>query len=170
MTVIRPAQITELNRLLEIVSAATHHMESQGIHQWDNIYPDGTTLKADNEKQHMQVVEVNGQIAGMISINDEQSPEYGNVQWRYAGKALVVHRLTIDPSQQRRGLAARLMQFAEEIAESKGYDTIRFDAFTQNHGATALYENLGYEKAGTVQFRKGLFFCFEKPVNPLWKK
>jgi hypothetical protein len=51
MTVIRPAQITELNRLLEIVSAATHHMESQGIHQWDNIYPDGTTLKADIEKQ-----------------------------------------------------------------------------------------------------------------------
>lgn len=140
-------------------------MESQGIHQWDEIYPDRATLLADVEKQHMQVIEINGQIAGMISVNDEQSPEYQTVQWQHLGRALVVHRLTVAPAHQRQRLATRLMEFAEATAESQGYDTIRLDAFTRNPGATGLYENLGYEKAGTVRFRKGLFFCFEKPVR-----
>jgi len=169
MTAIRPARIDELAILLTIVRAATRHMESQGILQWDDVYPDKATLQKDIEKQHMHVIEVNGQIAGMISINNEQSPEYQVTQWRYPGKALVVHRLTIDPSHQRQGLATRLMQFVERTAESQDCDTIRFDAFTQNPGATALYEHLGYEKAGTVRFRKGVFFCFEKPVRKTGK-
>jgi len=170
MTSIRPARIDELDRLLDIIRAATRHMESQGIHQWDDIYPDRATLQKDVEKQHMQVIEIDGHIAGMVSINDEQVPEYQDVQWHYPGRALVVHRLTIEPSHQRRGLAACLMEFVERTAENQGYDTIRFDAFTENPVATALYEHLGYEKAGTVLFRKGLFFCFEKPVRRRGKK
>ena len=162
---IRPARIDELDKLLDVVRAATHHMESLGIHQWDDIYPDRATLKADIEDQHTRVIEVHGHIAGMISIDDKQSPEYQNIPWHYPGKALVVHRLTIDPAYQRQGLATRLMQFAEKAAERGGYQAIRFDAFTQNPGATALYEKLGYEKAGTIQLRKGLFYCFEKPMK-----
>ncbi len=145
-------------------------MEAQEIYQWDDIYPDRATLHTDIEKQHMQVIEVDGQIAGMISINDEQSHEYQNAQWRYPGRALVVHRLTIAPTHQRQGLATRLMEFAERTAESQGYSTIRLDAFPQNPAATGLYEHLGYEKAGTVQFRKGRFFCFEKSVGKPEKK
>lgn len=165
MILIRPAKSNELNTLLDIVQAATRHMESKGIHQWDDIYPDRAILREDIDKQHMHVIEVHGRIAGMISINDTQSPEYQGVNWQYPGRALVVHRLAIDPSHQRQGMATRLMDFAEKIAEKQGYSTIRFDAFTQNPGATALYEHLGYEIAGTVRFRKGVFFCFEKPVK-----
>ncbi|MDA8431230.1 MAG: GNAT family N-acetyltransferase [Geobacteraceae bacterium] len=69
-----------------------------------------------------------GRIVGMISINDSQSPEYQAVKWQYPGRALVlvIHRLTIDPSHQRQGMATRLMDFAEKIAEKQGYETIRF--------------------------------------------
>lgn len=164
MTVVRPARRDEVDRLLDIVKAATRHMDAQGIYQWDDIYPDRATIQTDIEKQHLQVIEVDGQLAGMISISDEQSPEYKNVPWRYPGRALVVHRLTIEPAYQRQRLATQLMEFAERIAQIQGYDTIRLDAFTQNPAAIGLYERLGYEKAGTVLFRKGVFFCFEKSV------
>ena len=165
MAAIAPARTTDLGAVLDVVRTATSHMESQGIHQWDEIYPDEATLQRDIEKQHLHVIRVNGEIAGMVTINDEQPPEYKNVQWKYSGKALVVHRLTIAPSRQRLGLATCLMRFAGEMAERRGYDTIRLDAFTKNPGAIALYERLGYEKAWTVQFRKGPFHCFEKPVR-----
>jgi ribosomal protein S18 acetylase RimI-like enzyme len=143
-------------------------MESRGIHQWDEVYPDRMTLQKDIEKGHLQVIEVDGQIAGLVSINDEQPPEYQNVPWRYQGRVMVIHRLTIHPSYQRQGLATQMMEFAERMAEKQGCQTIRLDAFTENQGATGLYERLGYEKAGTVRFRKGVFFCFEKPVN--WQR
>ena len=140
-------------------------MDAQGIHQWDEIYPSRTTLQTDIEKQYLAVMEVDGQIAGMIVINSEESPEYQTIHWQHLGKVLVIHRLTIDPSFQRRGLASRLMEFAEQTAEMQGCDTIRLDVFQQNPGAIALYERLGYTKAGVVQFRKGLFFCMEKVVK-----
>jgi len=166
MTRIRPAHIEELDILYGIVKNATRHMDGQGIPQWDDIYPSKVILKDDIEKQQMHVIEVEGRVAGLIVMNEDQSPEYANAAWCYFGRLLVVHRLAIDPTYQRRSLATCLMDFAEDAAASRGYHAIRLDAFTQNPGALALYERRGYRKAGTVRFRKGDFFCYEKQINP----
>ena len=165
MTAIRPARIAELPELMALVKAAVRHMESQGICQWDDHYPNAAVLQADIENRHLHVVDADGQMAGMVSINEEQAPEYQAVPWQYAGKALVIHRLTIAPAFQRRKLATRLLEFAEKTAESQGYDTLRLDVFAENPGAIGLYKNFGFKAAGTVRFKKGLFVCFEKPVG-----
>ena len=101
----------------------------------------------------------------MMVLNEEQQPEYAEVSWEYPGRALVIHRLTIAPAFQRRGLATRLMDFAEEMAFAEGYNCIRLDAFTRNPAAFGLYERRGYRKAGVVRFRKGDLFCYEKKVG-----
>jgi ribosomal protein S18 acetylase RimI-like enzyme len=164
MTSIRPARIEELDSLLRIVKGAIRDMESRGIMQWDDVYPDEATLRKDVEQQHMHVIEVDGQVAGMVCINDIESPEYQAVPWEYPGKVLVVHRLAIDPGHQRKKLASRLMDFAEQQALLRKYQTIRLDAFTKNPASLALYEKRGYRMAGTVVFRKGPFHCYEKAV------
>ncbi len=163
---IRLAYPDELEALHGIVKAATRHMDEQGIPQWDEIYPSREILSKDVEKQELHVIEVRDCVAGLIVINDDQSPEYATVQWRYPGRALVVHRLTIHPAYQRNRLATRLMDFAEETAVTKRYDCIRLDAFTRNPAAFTLYENRGYRNAGTVRFRKGEFYCYEKAMKP----
>jgi GNAT superfamily N-acetyltransferase len=140
-------------------------MDEQGIPQWDDIYPGETVLQDDIEMQRMHLIEVEGRTAGLIVINEQESAEYADVAWRYSGKVMVVHRLTIDPSYQRTGLATRLMDFAEGVAITEGYGCIRLDAFIQNPAAMALYENRGYRKAGSVRFRKGQFFCYEKLIE-----
>ena len=155
----------DLDAVMVIIHKATRHMDDQGILQWDNIYPSKSILQSDIERQHMHVIENERHIAGLITLNEDQSPEYSDVSWSYPGKALVVHRLTIDPEHQSKKLATKLMDFAEKEAASKGYNTIRLDAFTQNHAAVTLYERRGYRNAGTVRFRKGIFFCFEKNLN-----
>ena len=164
LTPIRLAQNNDRNRLLDIVIAATHHLDSAGIHQWDDRYPDQATVQNDIDAQSLYVIEIGEKLAGMITLNDKESPEYQSIHWQFSGRVRVIHRLTIDPSHQRQGLASRLLEFAESNAKSLGYDTIRLDAFSQNPAALALYEHRAYLKAGTVQFRKGCFFCFEKPL------
>jgi ribosomal protein S18 acetylase RimI-like enzyme len=162
---IRLACQEELEALHGIVRDATRHMDEQGILQWDEIYPNKEILSKDVEKQEMHIIELEGRVAGFIVINEDQSPEYAATNWEYPGRALVVHRLTIDPVCQRRGLAKRLMGFAEEAAAVKGYNCIRLDAFTRNPAAFTLYENRGYRRAGKVHFRKGQFYCYEKEIN-----
>ena len=165
MMTIRPAHRGDLDAVIGIIQKATCHMDNQGIPQWDDIYPSKSILQTDIERQQMHVIENEGHVSGFITLNEEQAPEYSDISWSYPGKALVVHRLTINPEHQGKKLATRLMDFAEKEAASKGYNTIRLDAFTQNPAAVALYERRGYRNAGTVRFRKGIFFCYEKELN-----
>ena len=165
MTTIRLARIEELDFVHGLVQEATRHMDNQGIPQWDDIYPSKAILNADIENQQMHVIEVEGRVAGLIVINEVQSPEYASIAWKHSGRALVVHRLTIHPGYQRHKLASNLMDFAEEMAATENYDCIRLDAFTRNPAAFALYENRGYRRAGIVRFRKGEFFCYEKKIS-----
>ena len=39
----------DLPELLALFQAATRSMDAQGIHQWDEIYPDKTVLSEDIE-------------------------------------------------------------------------------------------------------------------------
>jgi ribosomal protein S18 acetylase RimI-like enzyme len=162
---IRKANMRELDVLHNVVRDATRHMDEQEIPQWDEIYPSREILEKDIEREEIYVIEVDGRVAGLIVMNEDQSPEYVAMAWAFAGRALVIHRLTIAPAHQRRGLASRLMDFAEEFATTQGYDCIRLDAFTRNPAAFNLYESRGYRNAGIVRFRKGEFFCYEKAIG-----
>lgn len=159
---ISPAKPSDLDAVMSVVGACTRHMDSQGISQWDDIYPTRAVLEEDIARQSLFVM-VNGAIVGVMVLNDYQEPEYGAISWAYSGeRVLVVHRLCVHPDAQGQGVASRLMDFAEELGQADGYAAIRLDAFTKNRAAVSLYEKRGYRKAGIVQFRKGPFFCFEK--------
>ncbi len=162
---IRPAVKNDLPIVINIVQACIRDMESRGIYQWDDIYPDPSTLQKDIELSQMWVMEDRDTLCGMMVLNEQESPEYEQVQWKYQGKILVVHRLAIDPSYQGRHLATQLMEFAECWGNEKRYDAIRLDAFIENPGAVRLYQKLKYWNAGIVKFRKGLFYVFEKPLQ-----
>lgn len=156
----------DLSRARALISACIQHMESEGIHQWDNVYPNSDLIAADIANSTLYVATIDRECCGIIVLNDNQSPEYNSVDWSYEGnRILVVHRLTVLPHWQRKGVASSLMDFAERFADENGYEAIRLDAFTGNPGAVALYERRGYRKAGVVRFRKGLFYCFERETR-----
>lgn len=163
MNTIRLADPNDLERVITIVRNATRKLDAHGIAQWDELYPNRSDLQTDIENRHLYVIETGDAAAGLIALNEDQSPEYGEIAWQYRGTVLVVHRLVVDPAFQGQRLASQLMDFAEQTAATAGYAAIRLDAFSQNPTAIALYERRGYRRAGTVRLRKGLFFCFEKP-------
>lgn len=162
---IRFADQQDLKEIMELIRSCVSHMESHDIHQWDEIYPDEATFRRDIERYELFLLEYGGRITGIMTLNEHEEPEYQSVKWKYSGKTLVVHRLAIDPSCQCKGHARTLMRFALEFAKERQYAAIRLDAFFGNPGAVALYERLGYRKAGIVRFRKGEFYCFEIKVE-----
>lgn len=165
MTSIRTAKLTDLPDIEKIVHDAVQHMRAHNIDQWDAIYPDRGTLETDIRRQEMSVLVSGDKICGFITVNDEESPEYAGVGWDVTGKVRVIHRLTVAPGCQSRGIARKLMRHAEAAAVDIGCDAIRLDAFADNPRALKLYEQLGYRKAGMVTFRKGRFFCYEKGIE-----
>jgi len=158
---IRFASPQDVPKVMDLIRSCVRHMESQGIHQWDDLYPDKTTVEDDIARHELHLLERDGRTCGIITLNEFQETAYREVPWQFGGKALVVHRLAVDPTCQGKGIARELMQFAYECAEKRQYATIRLDAFAHNPQAVTLYERLGYYQAGTVEFRKRPFFCFE---------
>jgi ribosomal protein S18 acetylase RimI-like enzyme len=162
---IRNCKPEEIDAILDIVKKAIQSMNDNNIFQWDEVYPDRKLLLNDIEKQELYAIEQGKNVTGFMALNETQSPEYETIKWKFGGRVLVVHRLTIDPKYQRQGFANILMDFAEKKAFSENYNSIRLDAFVNNPAAFTLYEKRGYNKAGKVRFRKGDFYCFEKKIN-----
>ncbi|MDR0898723.1 MAG: GNAT family N-acetyltransferase [Oscillospiraceae bacterium] len=161
----RKAVASDLPAILAIYKNAIDSLNSQGIAQWDEIYPDEAIITEDVENGFSYVRIVDEQIASVFAVNQSYDPEYESGNWRYPEASFaVIHRLCVSPSFQHRGIGHRTMLAAEAVIKSMQIDTVRLDAFSQNPAALKMYGRLGYQEAGTVYFRKGRFVLLEKKL------
>jgi ribosomal protein S18 acetylase RimI-like enzyme len=165
---IRLAQVADVPAIMRIVRAVVPLMRASGNLQWDDVYPNPAVFEADIALSQLWVAEIDGDLAGVVALTTDQSPEYVQAGWDIDVPAIVVHRLAVDPAFQGRGVAIRLMQQAEAVATKEGIDRVRVDTNTQNQVTQRLLPKLGYELSGEIglEFRPGLrFFCYEKLVE-----
>ena len=147
---------------LEQVKSA---LKAQGIDQWDTQYPTKETLEQDILNQEAFGWFEEDLLIGYMVLNTKFDEEYLEVPWQFLTPSLIIHRLFILPAAQGKGLSKKMIRFAEALAKSKGYNSIRLDTFSLNKTANAAYIQQGYQYAGTVRFRKGIFNCYEKEIK-----
>jgi ribosomal protein S18 acetylase RimI-like enzyme len=113
------------------------------------------------------IAETEDGIAGVAALTMDQEPEYAQADWDMSAKALVVHRLAVDPAFRGAGVASALMHKAEEVAGERSFAVVRVDTNTENAATQRLFPKLGYRLAGEIGLgmRPGLrFFCYEKTL------
>lgn len=162
---IRKGRVEDIPLIMNLIKDAVNDMESKGVFQWDSLYPNEEIISFDVSNGCLYVYEDSGYVKGIVVLNEYQDKEYEEVNWEYnSGKQLVVHRLCILPKYQSQGIARCLIEFAGQHGKREGYSSIRLDTFVYNKRACNLYERSGYKVVGTVYFRKGKFYCFEKKL------
>ncbi|MFC5412792.1 GNAT family N-acetyltransferase [Larkinella bovis] len=162
---IRLATLQDIPALLRLIRRVVPLMQAAGNFQWDEHYPSAAVFEKDIERDQLWVAELDQQLVGVAAITTDQEPEYAQVGWDLTETAVVVHRLAVDPEVRGRGIAARLMKQAEEVARQRGITVLRIDTNTQNEATQRLFPKLGYCFAGEIGlgFRPGLrFYCYEK--------
>jgi GNAT superfamily N-acetyltransferase len=165
---IGPAGLGDVPEIMRLMTACMLHMRSQGIGQWDEAYPTTEIVEADANSRSLFVARVGKAVVGTVCLNDTQPDQYKGLAWRdKTGRAIVVRRLCVSPTEQRRGLGSELLQFAEKFAKENGYDSVRLDAYTGNPRAQQLYDRNGFHRVGQAEFRNRPlpFDCFEKVVK-----
>lgn len=159
----RLAEASELGEITELYYGSIRHLQELKIDQWDEIYPNEKVLAGDIMNREMYVLTDGSRILSCVVINEEQDEEYKTGDWKYReGRIAVIHRLCVRHDCQGLGLGRITMGFVERHIKAAGYCAIRLDAFSENYISRKLYEKLGYTYAGTVTFRKGLFYLMEK--------
>ena len=162
---IRRAKISEIKDILNITKACATKMQENGIFQWNEHYPSETAFVRDVERNELYVIEENGAILGTIVISTHMDEEYVPIEWLTPnGNSTYIHRLSIHPDHQGKGLAQQLMNFAENNSRENGFLSVRLDTFSQNHRNQRFYEQRGYQKLGDIFFPKQSehpFYCYE---------
>ena len=162
---IRRAKILEIPEILSISKACAKHMIKQGIFQWNETYPSREAFEKDCEREELYVLELDGEIAGMITITTLIDPEYVPVKWLTKdADTIYIHRLGVHPRHQGKGYAQRLMDYAENFARAEGFVSVRLDTFSQNKRNQKFYEQRGYQKLENIYFPKQSmhpFHCYE---------
>ena len=169
MIKIELAEITDLNRIMEITRACAIDLISNNIFQWNEKYPSKEAFKKDIEKNTLYVCKNKSRITGCISLCADKDEEYENVEWITEDfKNLYLHRLAVHPEYQKKGVGRSLMDFAEEYAKLNGFKSVRLDTFSQNPRNNKFYKSRNYVQLGDVFFpmqSEFPFHCYEKIIN-----
>lgn len=161
----------EIDSILALTKACGKHMRDNGIDQWDENYPNRESILNDLETETLFAYREGDEILGIVVLNESQDEEYGEIDWSTTDndKNIVVHRLAVQPDQQGKGLARKLMDFAEQWAKEQNYDAIRLDTFSRNPRNQKFYTNRGYTDLGPVylKYKKDHpYYCYELLLNP----
>jgi ribosomal protein S18 acetylase RimI-like enzyme len=163
---IRKAKLPEIEKLLIITRSCAAKMTSEGVLQWNDVYPNKEAFQKDVERGELFVLISDAAPIGCITISSEKDIEYNDVDWLTKDDChYYIHRLAIDPEFQKLGYAKKLMDFAEALAKKNNITSIRLDTFSKNQRNQKFYEARGYKRVGTIFFPKqseSPFYCYEK--------
>jgi GNAT superfamily N-acetyltransferase len=164
---IRLATLNDVPAIMLLIADVVPVMIASGNFQWDSNYPNPEVFEKDISLNQLWLAELDGDIAGVAAITTDQEPEYAKVGWDIQETAIVTHRLAVSAKYQGKGIAAALLQQAEQEAVKHGIGVLRIDTNTANQATQKLFPKLGYQYAGEIGlgFRPNLrFFCYEKRV------
>lgn len=153
---IRKANINDLEKIEKLYSDVLDYEETHHFSHWKRgLYPTINTAKTAIENGTMFVGEDNQVLFGSVILNQNQAPEYKNMNWTYKvpdEEILVVHTLCISPFFQKQGKGSELLNFAQDYAKNLGCKYIRLDTHQDNMPAFNLYIKSGFNYVGTAPF------------------
>ncbi|MDR1130934.1 MAG: GNAT family N-acetyltransferase [Oscillospiraceae bacterium] len=167
----RPAELTDLGRIMEIVGDAQRFLRESGVDQWQDGYPARTLLAEDIEKRACHVCALAGRAAGLVSLFFQHEDCYDYVEngkWltgnaRYAA----FHRIAVHSEYRRKGIASHLMSYLENLTKERGFSSLRGDTHRDNRVMRGMLEKHGFVPCGIIYLDepRGLHnarVCYEK--------
>lgn len=149
---IRPAELADLPRILDIYREARQYMRDTGNpNQWRDSHPAESILREDIPKRQLFVCTENGEILGVFAYLLGIDPTYAVIHegaWLNDEPYGVIHRMAVAAHQK--GIASFCFQWA--LAQCPN---LRIDTHSDNTPMqTALRKN-GFHLCGTIYLANG---------------
>ncbi len=166
---IQTAKLSQIAEILAITKACGEKMELEGIFQWNENYPNFEAFQKDIARKELYVFISENTVLGCIVISTKMDEEYKAVKWlTETSNHYYIHRLAVHPDHQGKGIARKMMDFAENISIQNNIVSIRLDTFSRNIRNNKFYEARSYKRLGNIFFPKQSefpFYCYELPLT-----
>lgn len=140
---IRQATLKDLPAIDALAVKTIQAMHVEGLFQWTLDYPREPHFAIDIEHSVCFVYVQHNEILGVMSVMREREESYREIQWMRS-KSLVVHRLMVDPSTRRQGIAKSLILFAYELVADKELESLKIDTHPNNLPMRQLLKSLHF--------------------------
>ena len=143
----------------DIIREAARWTAEQGEPLWEL-----ETLSDANLAKRCQPHEIFvGELAGepvVAALIQDRDPDI----WPDDGTALIIHKLSVRRAHAGRGLANRMLDFAEAHARSQGRQWLRLDTDSTRPKLRAFYERAGFTLVGFKPFLHLRLALYEKSL------
>lgn len=160
---IRRATYDDLDTILSIVRSAQLSLRELGIDQWQDGYPTAEIIMADIDAGVGYVLCDEAAVMGYAAIITTGEQAYHQIEelWHYKGDYVAVHRLCVDGTARRRGVALELMNYAAQVAHDAECRAFRIDTHKGNVRMLSMLQKLGFEYVGVIRYDSGERVAYE---------
>ncbi|MEE4196971.1 MAG: GNAT family N-acetyltransferase [Bacteroidales bacterium] len=154
-----------LIEIMYLLRQCIDDFNKNNIYQWNVSYPDNYRLLQEIEKGSLYLMIHKGVPIGTITFDEKQAEVFDEVRWRNnSGQFIVIHRIAVFPTWQRKGVGQKLIEFVEKFAQENNFKSVRLDVSSSNQKLIELYERLGFDQTGDILYPKQKipFKCLEK--------
>ncbi|MDR0507674.1 MAG: GNAT family N-acetyltransferase [Dysgonamonadaceae bacterium] len=163
----RKAEVTDTERIWQIILQAKEQMRLMNSRQWQDGYPAIEDITADIANGYGYVLcEKNGVIAyGAIVFDGE--PAYENIKgkWLTDLPYVVVHRLAVADEVKRKGIGSLFMRKAEELSLQNGIQSFKVDTNFDNVYMQKILYALNFTYCGEIFYEHGERRAYEKKIG-----
>lgn len=129
-------------------------------------YPTRDTALQAQRQGALFVLEEDGALCASMILDRQQDGPFDEIDWRFPaadGQVMVLHTLCVPPSQAGCGRGTKMVRWAIGHARACGCTALRLSTWTENTPAIALYEKLGFRRAGEAEL------CLPEEDGTLWR-
>lgn len=137
---------------------------------WDDEYPTLEFVRGDIERNSLYKLTENGKIiaaAYLGEFEEKERPECFDKSIKRLGE---FSRVGVRRDYQRNGYAENLLRFLLEEAVDLRYDGLALLVGTENFGAAALYEKIGFRRVGEGVMYDTHWFFYERKLERNYEK
>ena len=146
------AKEADLQDILAMTQKAREYLGSQGLIQWQGLYPAAEDILADIAAGTGWLFTHEGKCAGYVCLETGAVPGYDAIEgkWLTETPYASVHRIMVQPEWRRAGLAAEMIQLCEDLAMGRGFASVKADTHPDNGPMNGLLRKCGYAHCGTI--------------------
>jgi len=146
--VISFAELKDLEEIDKLAVRVITNMSALKIPQWTLDYPRSTHYFKDVVDDSLYIYKDDQKIVGVMCLQHENEEAYKTITGWIKENSLVIHRVIVDPSSQKKGIAQQLLDFAIAKGKKEQYQSIKIDTHLDNYRMRNFLEKNNFQEIG----------------------
>jgi len=149
----RKSTKSDIDAIMRIIEDARLSLRQRGIDQWQNDYPNRTTIENDIDHGYSYILEQDNTVVGTVAVIFGKEITYAEIfdgNWLSKKEYAVIHRIAVVSRFMGRGFASVMIGNIERMCLEKGVRSIRVDTHEKNESMQRLLDKNGFTYCGII--------------------